>query len=81
MDNPDSEFFHESINLDPTDQASYIRHNNSACRTEIFMPASRATYSIAPEVLQRFNALVPSSERSRCVQALMESILERREKP
>lgn len=44
------------------------------------MPALRATYSIAPEVLQRFNALVPSSERSRCVQALMESILERREK-
>ena len=44
------------------------------------MPALRATSSIAPDVLQRFNALVPSSERSRCVQALMESILERREK-
>ena len=44
------------------------------------MPALRATYSIAPEILQRFNALVPSSERSRCVQALMESVLERREK-
>ena len=44
------------------------------------MPALRASYSIAPEVLQRFNALVPSSERSRCVQELMVSVLERREK-
>jgi hypothetical protein len=30
--------------------------------------------------LQRFNAIVPSSERSKTVQSLMESILERREK-
>lgn len=44
------------------------------------MPAVRASYSIAPEILQRFNALVPSSERSRTVQSLMESILDRREK-
>jgi hypothetical protein len=44
------------------------------------MPAIRASYSITSEVLQRFNALVPSSERSRTVQSLMESILERREK-
>ena len=44
------------------------------------MPAQRASYSIASEVLQRFNAIVPSSERSRTVQSLMESILERREK-
>lgn len=44
------------------------------------MPALRASYSIAPEVLQRFNAIVPSSERSKTVQSLMESILERREK-
>lgn len=43
------------------------------------MPALRTSYSIAAEVLQRFNALVPSSERSKTVQALMESILERRE--
>ena len=43
------------------------------------MPALRASYSIAAEVLQRFNALVPSSERSKTVQSLMESILERRE--
>ena len=44
------------------------------------MTALRASYSIAPEILQRFNALVPSSERSKTVQSLMESILERREK-
>jgi len=44
------------------------------------MSALRASYSIASEVLQRFNAIVPSSERSRTVQSLMESILERREK-
>lgn len=44
------------------------------------MTALRASYSISPEVLQRFNALVPSSERSKTVQSLMESILERREK-
>ena len=29
------------------------------------MPALRASYSIASEVLQRFNALVPSSEHSK----------------
>lgn len=44
------------------------------------MRALRASYSIASDVLQRFNAIVPSSERSRTVQSLMESILERREK-
>lgn len=44
------------------------------------MSALRASYSIASEVLQRFNAIVPSSERSRTVQSLMESILEQREK-
>lgn len=44
------------------------------------MAALRASYSIAAEVLQRFNALAPSSERSKTVQSLMESILERREK-
>ena len=48
--------------------------------TQQHMTALRASYSIAPEVLQRFNALVPSSERSKTVQSLMESILERREK-
>lgn len=43
------------------------------------MTALRASYSISPEVLLRFNELVPSSERSRTVQALMESILNKRE--
>ena len=43
------------------------------------MPTLRASYSIAPDVLIRFNALVPSSERSRTVQTLMESILASRE--
>ncbi len=44
------------------------------------MATLRASYSIAPDILQRFNAIVPSSERSKTVQSLMESILERREK-
>lgn len=44
------------------------------------MPALRASYSIAPDILQRFNALVPSSQRSRTVQSLMEGILASREK-
>ena len=43
------------------------------------MTALRASYSIAPDVLQRFNALVPASERSRTVQSLMEGILASRE--
>lgn len=44
------------------------------------MTALRASYSIAPDVLLRFNALVPSSERSRTVQSLMEAIVAKREK-
>ena len=44
------------------------------------MTALRASYSIAPDVLLRFNALVPSSERSRTVQSLMEGIVAKREK-
>lgn len=44
------------------------------------MSVMRASYSIASDVLQRFNAVVPSSERSRTVQSLMESILVQREK-
>ena len=43
------------------------------------MTALRASYSISPDILNRFNAIVPSSERSRTVQSLMESILEKRE--
>lgn len=44
------------------------------------MTALRASYSIAPDILLRFNALVPSSERSRTVQSLMEAIVAKREK-
>ena len=44
------------------------------------MTALRASYSIAPDVLLRFNALVPSSERSRTAQSLMEGIVAKREK-
>lgn len=42
------------------------------------MPAARASYSIDPVVLQRFNELVPASKRSQTVQALMESVLNRK---
>ncbi len=44
------------------------------------MPALRASYTIAPEVLNRFNELVPASERSRTVQSLMEGLLAKRQK-
>lgn len=44
------------------------------------MPALRASYTISPKVLKRFNEVVPASERSRTIQSLMESILDRREK-
>lgn len=44
------------------------------------MPALPAAYSIAPEILQRFEALVPASERSQCVQALLENFLAHHEK-
>ena len=43
------------------------------------MPAMRASYTIAPEILLQFNEVVPASERSRTVQSLMESILTKRE--
>ena len=43
------------------------------------MPAMRASYPISPEVLLRFNEVVPASERRSTVQSLMESILSRRE--
>jgi len=43
------------------------------------MTAMRASYSIAPEVLHRFNALVPAKKRSHTVQVLMESILNQKE--
>lgn len=43
------------------------------------MTALRASYSIAPDVLLRFNALVPARKRSQTVQLLMESILNQKE--
>jgi hypothetical protein len=44
------------------------------------MATLRASYSISPDVLERFNAVVPSSERSRTVQSLMENVLMARER-
>jgi len=38
----------------------------------------RASYTIKPEVLRRFNEVVPTRERSRVVQNLMESVLDSR---
>ena len=43
------------------------------------MPAGRASYTIEPEVLSRFNAIVPQGERSKVVEAYMRQALERRE--
>lgn len=43
------------------------------------MTAMRASYSIAPDILLRFNALVPARKRSQTVQLLMESILNQKE--
>lgn len=53
-------------------------HTEYLARTT--MPALRASYTIAPEVLNRFNELVPASERSRTVQSLMEGLLAKRQK-
>lgn len=44
------------------------------------MTAARASYSIKPEVLQEFNALVPSGERSQLIESLMEKVLIERER-
>ncbi len=44
------------------------------------MPTVRASYTISPEVLTRFNEVVPASERSRTIQRLMESALDQKEK-
>jgi len=45
------------------------------------MPAVRASYTIEPEVLERFNAAVPAGERSQVVQRLMEAALADLERP
>lgn len=42
------------------------------------MTMQRASYTIRPEILRRFNEVVPARERSRVVQSLMEGILDRR---
>ena len=44
------------------------------------MPAGRASYTIEPEILSRFNAIVPSGERSKVVETYMKQALERRER-
>ncbi len=44
------------------------------------MPALRASYTIEPEVLLKFNEMVPPGERSQLIQRLMEGVLSEREK-
>jgi hypothetical protein len=44
------------------------------------MPASRASYTIEPEVLSRFNAVVPQGERSKVIETYMKQALESRER-
>ena len=44
------------------------------------MPTGRASYTIEPEVLSRFNAVVPPGERSKVVEKYMRQALERRER-
>lgn len=52
-----------------------MRSNTEYSQPNCPMPAARASYSIDPEVLQRFNELVPASKRSQTIEALMESVL------
>ena len=44
------------------------------------MATLRASYSIEPEILQKFNELVPAGERSQVVQSLMAKVLSERSK-
>lgn len=44
------------------------------------MPSLRASYSIASEVLRKFNELVPTGERSRVIESFMERALVERGK-
>ena len=44
------------------------------------MTALRASYTIEPEVLLKFNEMVPAGERSQVIQSLMQSVLAKREK-
>ena len=43
------------------------------------MPALRASYTVEPELLTKFNALVPSGERSQVIQRLMAQAVAERE--
>ncbi len=42
------------------------------------MSALRASYTIAPEVLRKFNELVPAGERSQVIEGLMKRALAER---
>jgi hypothetical protein len=44
------------------------------------MVALRASYTIEPDVLRKFNEIVPAGERSQVVQRLMEKALAERRK-
>ena len=44
------------------------------------MAALRASFTIAPEVLLKFNEMVPAGERSRLIQSLMQQALAERQK-
>jgi hypothetical protein len=44
------------------------------------MAALRASFTIAPEVLLKFNEMVPAGERSQVIQSLMQKALAERQK-
>jgi hypothetical protein len=44
------------------------------------MAALRASFAIAPEVLLKFNEMVPAGERSQVIQSLMQRALAERQK-
>jgi hypothetical protein len=44
------------------------------------MAALRASFTIAPEVLLKFNEMVPADERSQVIQSLMQRALAERQK-
>jgi len=45
------------------------------------MAAQRASYTIEPEILNRFNEMVPAGERSRVVQRLMKKAIAELSRP
>jgi hypothetical protein len=54
-----------------------ILHMTTLSRT---MAALRASFTIAPEVLLKFNEMVPAGERSQVIQSLMQKALAERQK-